>query len=71
MRTHAVTRQSFMDSIQSQVDGLSETIAEGKLNPDRQAEAQAYVDFLKEVPTKYANIDHWKIPFPRYPNLKA
>jgi hypothetical protein len=71
MRTHAVTRQSFMDSIQSQVDGLSETIAEGKLNPDRQAQAQVYVDFLKELPTKYANIDHWKIPFPRYPNLNA
>jgi len=71
MRTHAVTRQSFMDSIQSQIDGLTEIISQGKLSPDRQAAAETYIAFLQELPTKYANIDHWKIPFPKYPNLNA
>lgn len=70
MRTHAVTRASFMDGVASQLATVEEAIARG-LAADRQIEAQAYADFLKSISTKYANIDHWKIRFPKYPNFQA
>jgi hypothetical protein len=70
MRTHAVTRASFLDGVGSQITTIEEAITRG-LASDRQVEAQAYLDFLKSISTKYANIDHWKIRFPKYPNLQA
>lgn len=33
------------------------------------ADIRAYHKFLVELPTKYKNVDHWKIAFPQYPNL--
>jgi hypothetical protein len=70
MRTHAVTRASFLDGVASQISTIEEVIARG-LTSDRQIQAQTYLDFLKSISTKYANIDHWKIRFPKYPDLNG
>jgi hypothetical protein len=70
MRTHAVTRASFLDGVASQISTIEEVIARG-LASDRQIQAQTYLDFLKSISTKYANIDHWKIRFPKYPDLNG
>lgn len=71
MRTHAITRASFLDGVASQTATIQEIVDRNVLTADRQAEAVSYLNFLKEIPTKYANIDHWKIKFPKYPNLQA
>ena len=71
MRTHAITRASFLEGVASQTATVQEVVDSGRLTADRLVEAKAYLDFLKSVPTKYANIDHWKIKFPKYPNLQA
>jgi hypothetical protein len=71
MRTHAITRASFLEGVSSQLATIQEIVDRNILTADRQAEATAYVDFLKSISTVYANIDHWKIKFPKYPNLQA
>jgi len=71
MRTHAITRASFMEGVSSQIGSIEEIVIRNVLTADRQAEAVAYLTFLKSIATKYANIDHWKIRFPKYPNLQA
>jgi hypothetical protein len=71
MRTHALTRTSFLEGVSSQTATIQEIVDRNVLPADRQAEASTYLAFLKTIPTTYANIDHWKIRFPKYPNLQA
>jgi hypothetical protein len=71
MRTHAITRASFLEGVSSQIATIQEIVDRNVLAADRQADANTYLNFLKSIPTTYANIDHWKIKFPKYPNLQA
>lgn len=69
-RTHANTRQSFLDSLQIQIAGIEKGLAENtELTTQDRAALEAYKTWLASVPTKYAEVDHWKIPFQIVPPI--
>lgn len=65
-RTHMVAREDALEGwarqateLQNALDSASEKgLTEGQI-----AEITTYKEFLESIPTKYAGIDHWKIPF--------
>lgn len=63
-RVHAITKQSVWDNI----DILKELAEQGMANNDftasEQTKMEEYIDWLTTFKTRYANTDHWKIPFP-------
>ena len=68
-RTHALSPQKFWDSLTVMEQQIRDRlIAEASILDDEgKAELNEYLDWLTELPTKYAGIDHWKIPFRSYP----
>lgn len=63
-RSHALTRNQFLESMASQAATYKEALSAGTYLPDHLALIQKHYDFVSSVPTKYAKVDHWKIPFP-------
>lgn len=63
-RTHAVTKDSFWAAMADQLKAFE--AAAGSINylPEQLTAIRAHRDWLKAAPTKYANEDHWKIPYP-------
>lgn len=68
-RVHALTRDSFMSAIAEQAAEYERAAASDKYSGERLDTIKAHAAFLKSLPTKYANIDHWKIPYPTCPSL--
>jgi len=63
-RTHALTRESFMQSMQQQISNINAALENNTtLTEETREQLAAYVTWLENLPTKYANIKHWKIPF--------
>jgi hypothetical protein len=58
-----------MSSIDSQVVDYENASNSGNYSGERLEAIKAHAAFLKSVKTKYANIDHWKIPYPSAPAL--
>ena len=54
------------ESLEEDFD-LSEILAE--LEAEDKEVLNEYLDWLTELPTKYAGVDHWKIPFRSYPQV--
>ena len=73
MRTHALTRQMFLDSLGPLADGLQANLDADTADPKyTAAQRQAVVDhkaYVDNIPTKYAAVDHWKIPFKPMPQV--
>lgn len=70
-RTHAITRESFNETIQNQIDQCTTELArDGVYTDAERAPITAYKTFLEGIATKYAAVDHWKIPFPDFPDFK-
>lgn len=63
-RSHALTRNQFMESMASQAATYKAAMDSGTYLPDHLAEIKKHYEFVSSVPTKYAKVDHWKIPFP-------
>ena len=70
-RLHALTRQSFLDSLKVMEQQIKDRLlAEASiLDQDAKDELNDYLDWLTNIPVKYANVDHWKIPFRSYPQV--
>ena len=68
-RVHALTRDSFISAIAEQADTYLEAAASGKYSGEKLEAINVHAAFLKAVPSKYANVDHWKIPYPSPPAL--
>lgn len=63
-RVHALTRQSFLDSMVLQAANIGRALETNENITDaNRAKLEAYKTWLENIPTKYANVSHWKIPF--------
>lgn len=69
-RVHAVAEDDFWASIDSQKETFAKVVKEtDKYSAEKMAAIKAYYDFLSTAKTKYAGVNHWKIPFPQHPPL--
>ena len=70
-RGHAITRDSFNETITNQIDQCTAELARDDVYTDDEKVAiTTYKTFLEGISTKYAAVDHWKIPFPQFPDFK-
>jgi len=70
-RAHAITRDSFNETITNQIDQCTAELARDDVyTDDEKAAITTYKTFLEGISTKYAAVDHWKIPFPQFPDFK-
>ncbi len=68
-RVHALTRQEFLSSMETQTKTYKEAMESGQYLPEQLAKIKAHYEFCQSVPTKYAGVDHWKIVCPSPPTL--
>ena len=70
-RSHAITRDSFNETITNQIDQCTAELARDDVyTDDEKAAITTYKTWLEGISTKYAAVDHWKIPFPQFPDFK-
>jgi len=64
-RVHILSRESFLASLVVQINAIEKAFVEKAdlISAEDKIKLQEYVAWLKAVPTKYANVKHWKIPF--------
>ena len=69
--THPITKSEFWEGIDNQIREFHKMEEKGlsQYSSKQVADITDYKNFLVEAKTKYANVDHWKIPFPKYPDL--
>lgn len=69
--SHPINPVDFLTSVQSQKGDFDRIVAGdlSKYSNETITEIRAYHKYLTDLPTTYAGVDHWKIPFPKYPNL--
>lgn len=66
-REHANSRASFFESIKLVIPAIENAISQRVENLYTDEDVQKledHLDFLKNIETTYAGVDHWKIPFP-------
>jgi hypothetical protein len=63
-RVHAITKESFWAGIADQTRRYEEAATSSAYLPEQLAKIKEHRDWLKAAPTKYAGVDHWKIPYP-------
>lgn len=71
-RSHILSRDSFLESVANQVVSIDTELSrtDGVYNDEEKAAILAHKEWLQNVPTKYADVDHWKITFPQSPDFK-
>ena len=70
-RGHALTADSFNETITNQIDQCTAELARDDVYTDDEKTAiTTYKTWLEGISTKYAAVDHWKIPFPKFPDFK-
>jgi len=65
-RQHANSREETLAQFAHQATSLEENLdsPDTDYTAEDEASLRAHVEWLKSIPTKYADIPHWKIPFP-------
>lgn len=63
-RVHALTKENFWAGIKEQLKAYEVAAESGAYLPEKLAEIKTHRDWLRTAITKYADEDHWKIPFP-------
>jgi hypothetical protein len=63
-RVHALTKESFWSGMRDQLKAFDTAANSGAYLPEKLAEIKAHRDWLATAITKYADEDHWKVPFP-------
>lgn len=65
-RTHANTREETLAQLANQATLYEENLdsPDTDYTSDDETALRAHIAWLKSIPTKYADIPHWKIPFP-------
>ena len=66
-REHAVTRESVFEGSKIVADLIERSLADNDYTAEERTELENYKNWLKNLETAYAGIDHWKIPFPADP----
>lgn len=67
-REHAVTRESVFQGAQNTIDMINKSLGENDYTTQERADIEEYKAFLESLSgPEYANIDHWKFPFPSNP----
>lgn len=63
-RVHALTRASFLASMQVQIASITTALESNQeLTDEARGQLETYKTWLENLPVKYANVKHWKIPF--------
>jgi hypothetical protein len=63
-RVHALTRQSFLDSMAVQAANIGRALETNEnISDANRTKLETYKTWLENIPTKYADVNHWKIPF--------
>lgn len=62
--THPITRESFFESIQEFPAKIQKALEINDYTDEEKAKLENYKNWLENLPVTYADIDHWKIPFP-------
>lgn len=60
-RVHALTRQDFFNGMANHAKFYKELYENGTYLPEAKQKIKEYYEFCESIPTKYANVDHWKI----------
>ena len=70
-RGHALTADSFNETVTNQIDQCTaEQARDDVYTDDEKTAITTYKTWLEGISTKYAAVDHWKIPFPQIPDFK-
>ena len=64
------TRESFLETLPRQKVMIQAEIDSGKYDAAKITEFNDYITWLDSVAVKYADVAHWKIPFPPYPEVE-
>ena len=69
--THPINPVDFLINIDNAKTEFDRLVAGdlSKYSNEVIAEIHAYHQYLTNFKTTYAGVDHWKVPFPKYPNL--
>lgn len=69
-REHAVTRESVLQGAQNLVEMITKSLAENDYTAQERTEIEEYKSLLLSFSgPEYAEIDHWKLPFPANPPM--
>lgn len=66
-REHANTRASFFASIPSLIESVERSLthaADMMYTAEDVQKLEDHLDWLRNIETTYADVDHWKVPFP-------
>lgn len=69
--SHPINSVEFWEGVANQTNEFNKLVSGdlSKYSNETIVEIREYQKFLTELPTKYRGVDHWKISFPKYPNL--
>lgn len=69
--SHPINSVSFWEGVDMQKTEFEKLLASdlSKYNNDTIADIRAYHAFISTAKSKYSAVDHWKITWPKYPNL--
>lgn len=63
-RTHVLSKESVFEVALLNAADIERSLSENDYSDADRAKLEEHVEWLKALPTAYADIDHWKIPFP-------
>lgn len=66
-REHAVTKESVFSGAKKAANVITQSLADNDYKDSERVALEEYRDWLNNVETVYADVDHWKIPFPANP----
>jgi hypothetical protein len=66
-REHAILRESLFSGVANSVTMINRSLADNDYTDQERQELEQHRDWLANLETTYANVDHWKIPFPSNP----
>jgi hypothetical protein len=68
--THPITKSEFWEGIDNQIKELIKMLERsGQYSSKQIADIEAYKAGLESIKSNLSGVDHWKIPFPIYPDL--
>lgn len=66
-RTHMITKESLFQGAKNSANLITQSLANNDYKDSERAALEEYRDWLNNLETTYADVDHWKIPFPANP----
>lgn len=71
VKTHPISQENFEEDLANRIAEWKaiEANTDGELDADQLAEVTAFVQYMENFTTKYAGIEHWKVPFLPTPDI--